>query len=478
MKRLSTFFWTLILMTVAPVMVYGQTDDCPAIVKKALDATDTICSSTARNQACFGNINLNVESQANTAAFTFTKPGDLISVDGIKTMTLSPLDTQAGTWGVALMKIQANLLDTLPEQNVTFVLFGDVEIDNAVDQIPTLDVIIKQTANVRQAPSKTAAVVASGKSGTALVADGRSEDTGWLRIHSTDLSLQGWVSAPLVKSDGDLKTLAVISADAPRFSPMQAFYFKSGLNDAPCSAAPDSGILIQAPKGAGNISLTADDVQITLNSTAYIQAQAGGEMTISMIEGQGMVTAAGMTTLVPAGTRVRIPLDNALRANGQPISPEPYDDARIAVLPIGLLTDAITTTPALTVDAIATAIAEIQPLPGKWAQPASRANVTPECGQGATIAMQATTFRIAEGPFDLAQMLGTSSDGTQSIKSMVIKYQGLNSYTIDVDVSSARAHYALQVVSPTRMHVDSLITSMVVKGCVITASDLIEYTGK
>ena len=99
---------------------------------------------------------------------------------------------------------------------------------------------------------------------------------------------------------------------------MQAFYFKTGLDDAPCSAAPDSGILIQTPKGAGTISLTADDIQITLGSTAYIQAQVGGEFTISVIEGQGTVTAAGVTVTVPGGTHVRVPLDNTLTAAGAP----------------------------------------------------------------------------------------------------------------------------------------------------------------
>ena len=30
---------------------------------------------------------------------------------------------------------------------------------------------------------------------------------------------------------------------------MQAFYFRSGIGDAPCAEAPNSGILIQTPEG-------------------------------------------------------------------------------------------------------------------------------------------------------------------------------------------------------------------------------------
>src|SRR5690606_24390666 len=37
----------------------------------------------------------------------------------------------AGTWGVSLLKAQANLPDTLPGQNVTFLLYGGAALDNA-----------------------------------------------------------------------------------------------------------------------------------------------------------------------------------------------------------------------------------------------------------------------------------------------------------------------------------------------------------
>jgi hypothetical protein len=461
-------------MAVTPVWIYAQAADCPTIVKTALDATNHVCSSTGRNQACYGNINLSVESQADTSSFSFTKPGDLVSVEGIKSLTLSPLDAKTETWGVALMKIQANLPDTLPGQNVVFVLFGDVQIDNAVEPTLTLEVTPKQTANVRQEPSTSAAVVASAKGGMALVADGRSEDSAWLRVHSADLSLQGWISAPLVKGSDDLQTLAVVGVDTLHVGPMQAFYFKTGSNDAPCSAAPDSGILIQTPKGAGKISLTANNVEVTLGSTAYVQAQASGFMTVNVVEGQGAVTAAGTTVNVPAGTRVRVPLDNALNPSGQPIGPEPYDDARMAVLPIGLLTESIAIAPALSADAIASAAAEIQPLPGTWA---SSANVVNAVGCG--IASGQTTLKVTysdvKSPYDLAQIIALN--GQPIPLSELNPTQQGNTYTVDYDDGTVQTHFEVRVLSPTQMQRDMVTTFKTPAGCVTTGSGTFEHVG-
>jgi hypothetical protein len=248
---------------------------------------------------------------------------------------------------------------------VSFILFGDVQIDNAVGALAAiLPVSVKQTINIREQPSKTGKVVSPLQPGTDMVTDGISEDGAWLRVHNDDSSIQGWVSAGIVTVDGDVKTLAVVKADVPHYSPMQAFYFKSGLNDAPCTEAPDSGILIQTPEGAGKIALNVNGADITLGSTAYFQAQAGGEMTLSVVEGQGTVTAAGKTVTVPAGTRARVPLDANLTANGEPVGPEPYDAADLASLPLRLMPQSIAIAPALGADALASL--SIEPTPGKW----------------------------------------------------------------------------------------------------------------
>ena len=153
---------------------------------------------------------------------------------------------------------------------------------------------------------------------------------------------EGWVFAGFVNASRDVSRLPVIDPAALRiYRPMQAFYFQSGLADRPCKQAPDSGILIQTPKGAGKIQLLANDVEVQLGSTAYLQAQPNGDLTIAVIEGSGRVTARGVTVVVPAGTQVKIPLNANLKATGQPGKLESYDVPSLRLLPLKLLQRAI-----------------------------------------------------------------------------------------------------------------------------------------
>jgi len=102
-------------------------------------------------------------------------------------------------------------------------------------------------------------------------------------------------------------------------TPMQAFSFRTGLGSTTCAEAPADGILIQTPEGAGKVNLRANGVDIELGSTAYLTAQPGQFMTVSVVEGQGTVTSDGVSVEVPAGMQTSIPLDDDLNADGEPM---------------------------------------------------------------------------------------------------------------------------------------------------------------
>lgn len=131
---LKTFLSFTFILWLAPVMLLAQASDCPEIVSKALSAADEACRQTGRNQACYGNFNLEATGQPGAEDFTFSQAGDIVNIADVQTMKLSPMKIESQEWGVALLKLQANIPDTLPGQNVTFLLFGDVEITNAVNQ--------------------------------------------------------------------------------------------------------------------------------------------------------------------------------------------------------------------------------------------------------------------------------------------------------------------------------------------------------
>lgn len=476
-------FVLLLLVMIVPVavMAQGSSDTCPGIVQTALQAADQFCTGSGRNQACYGNVLIAAEAQPTVTDFTFDSAGDVVNVGDISSMALSPMNVDTQEWGVAVLRLQANIPDTLPGQNVTFLMFGDVEIQNAAapppapaastedepetvePEVVTLDVAPGggQNINVRATPSTSAALAGVLRTGEVATADGRNAAGDWLRVTLPD-GTGGWVFANLVTASGDASTLAVVEGtaapgrpvssggsltlgqtiegeitnagfeaiytfsgtagmlinvrmerqsgdldtyvnllapdgnqlafndDSPelgtrgsiltgitlpadgtytlvatryrqqqgsssgRFSllveldpnlsysrPMQAFYFRTGIGDSQCAEAPNSGILVQTPQGISEVRLLVNGVRFELGSTAYLQAEAGGDMNIFVVEGGGRAESGGEAQFIPAGTFVTVPLDENLEAAGPPTEPEPYDPAQLGALPVNILPERI-----------------------------------------------------------------------------------------------------------------------------------------
>src|SRR5690606_38511018 len=170
------------------------------------------CAATDRNQACYGYVQLQDTPRDGVEEFTFEQTGDLVNVADVETLRLSSLDEDSNTWGIALMKLQANLPASLPGQNVTFVLFGNVEIQNAVEpgeELATIEISANDGINVRSGPSTDYRVIGSLMRNEAVTANGRNEDGSWLRIQVPDSDALGWVFAELVTTDDDTSALRV-----------------------------------------------------------------------------------------------------------------------------------------------------------------------------------------------------------------------------------------------------------------------------
>jgi hypothetical protein len=344
--------------------------DCPAIVTAALATASEACTTLGRNQACYGNNLLQATAHADAPAFIFEQVGDVVSVADIDSLTLSSMNLTDETWGVALMQLQANLPDTLPGQNVTVLLFGDVAITNAVESYIDLEITTTANVNLRLRPlTSEENIISVLPEGETFIANGRLADNSWIRIVTNDnLREVGWVSAEFVTSDNDLETLTVVDADAPLYTPMQAFYFRSSIGNSPCAEAP-SGILIQTPEGVGEVSLLINEVNIRLGSTVYLTA-GNGVMSASVIEGHAVLTSNGVSQTVPAGTYAEIPLDSSGVALSPPTVPQPYNLADMQALPISVsLVESVSIAPPLPADQIDAAVAALNVLPrsGTWA---------------------------------------------------------------------------------------------------------------
>lgn len=364
MRAFKLFLVLLISCLTPAALAQG---DCPAIIATALEAVNSACNQTARNQLCYGHITAHITPREGISDLQFEQSGDVAGIADIESLQLSSFSGTDGEWGVVLAKVQANLPDTLPGQNVTFLLFGDVSITDVSNQKVELPVTATSGVNVRQLPTTNASVMASLQNGQEVIATGRLPDNSWIRVRVDDTSA-GWVSAHFL--EGDLYRLPPSTPGGPAFGPMQAFYFTTGFGDASCEEAPESGILVQTPEGAGLIELRANNVDIQLGSTVYLQAVPGDAMYVNVIEGHATLTAYGETQVVPAGTIGTVPLDSNGLASGPPEYPETYNHTALQTLPVDTtLPEAVTVEEGIAEDDIPAAIDIANGLPpngGRW----------------------------------------------------------------------------------------------------------------
>jgi uncharacterized membrane protein YgcG len=339
----------LLLVGLWTVTAVAQTDLCPAVVQQAIAETDHACQITNRNQACYGHISISAEPQPHAADFRFSQIGDIASVLDIRSLRLSSMDTNNFSWGVALLRIQANLPSTLPGQNVTMLVFGDTEIADAATS-PALGITpaAGDFVSIRSQPQTDGSIMGSLASGASMMASGRTQDGSWLRVNMPMDNQIGWVYRPLVNGDSDVNALRVVKPDDPMYGPMQSFYLRTGIGAPRCAELPDSGILIQSPEGAGAIQLSINEVSIEMGSTLFFETNGTNDLVVSVVEGAAHVSSNGVTRPVVAGSNVHVPLDSALAPMGAPTLLEPYDAERMARLPIESLERDITIAPPIT----------------------------------------------------------------------------------------------------------------------------------
>jgi hypothetical protein len=265
--RISIFSVLISLFSVS--LVFAQTA-CPDLVKDALLAVDNNCSELGRNEACYGYDQVEASFLVDVEDDFFSTPRDVADVAELETIRTAPLSLDNGTWGVAVMNLQANMPNTLPGQNVTFLLMGDVEVENAVapdeafQPADALEVEVAVTAgaNIRSGPNTNFNVLGGAGFESILEADGRSEDGDWLRVAYRERP--AWVSSTVLADNPDIEDLPRLSPDLK--TPMQAFYLRTGIGESDCNEAPEDLLLVQGPENI-EIALTVNGADVSLGSS-------------------------------------------------------------------------------------------------------------------------------------------------------------------------------------------------------------------
>ncbi len=292
-------------LAVARAEAYGYVQStCPALVKQAIDNVSAECSKAGRGKLCYGNSTISAEYQPGVSNVKFNAPGDTVDVGSLKRFTLSGLDLAAKHWGVAQMKIKADLPDADPTQAVTMILFGNVQVTDANADASVAAATATQVAGLANSTTAAAPAPSANKTKTATATPGFPIDM------------------------------------SPNLYPgMQAFYFQSG-NTALCDQAPHDGLLIQAPQGNNaRVTLVINSVTVSLGSTVYITAQPGQFFTVNTLEGSASVTAFGQTIPVFAGMSAQIPIDARMRASAAPLARGYFVPDSVRAVPTGVFPD-------------------------------------------------------------------------------------------------------------------------------------------
>jgi hypothetical protein len=109
---------------------FAQKDtDCQVLIEKAIQASDSFCSQIGSNKACYGNNTINADLKPGTTQ-KFTERGDIVDVDNVRRLSASPIKLDSNEWGIAFLRVIANLPRSLPGQTVTMIVFGNTTLDN------------------------------------------------------------------------------------------------------------------------------------------------------------------------------------------------------------------------------------------------------------------------------------------------------------------------------------------------------------
>ncbi len=339
MRRLPAF----VLFVMLVFSAFAQAQTCPAMQEEALAKLVEHCAEQEAGALCLGGATVTpVYRQSWERAAMLDEPGDAVSIAGIDWLSVSNEDQ---TWGVARARFPAYAGDGFEASDSALVALGNVALfpqDAADPPAALVDVKVTaaQGANLRAAPNTDAPIIARLAVSRGLKAVGRHPSGAWLLIYAAP-ELRGWISQSVVSQPAEgLPALDADAETAPLWLPWHRFDFRSGVDDAPCAAAPESGILLQTSKLVAPRRFTINAARLRLAGTAWLQAQISSGMLIHITDGRAWISTAEGQAALSGGqfTRVALERDNdgEMRATAL-TEPAAYNYLELSVLPIRAL---------------------------------------------------------------------------------------------------------------------------------------------
>ncbi|MCB9452263.1 MAG: LysM peptidoglycan-binding domain-containing protein [Anaerolineaceae bacterium] len=291
----------LLLGLIVPVLAQ-ENPACPVLVEMALAQVGNNCGGLGRNIACYGYNRVDATFAAGFDPQIFAQPADQTSLADFQTIRTAPLDVALNQWGIAVLNVQANVPDTLPGQAVTMLLFGDSEIENAIEMpanpADRITVITQADVTLFSGPGTTTDPISTTGTGTVLDASARSVDGLWIKVQFSSGS--AWLERGAVNDNPRIDALPVADSTGT-LSPMQAFYLRNTPGqDLECGQMP-SVLAIQSPQGIA-VDLTVNGAHIRLGSLVALQIVDNDTLQLTTLEGHAELEPdTSNATSVPAG---------------------------------------------------------------------------------------------------------------------------------------------------------------------------------
>lgn len=323
---------------------------CPTLVREAQDFAASNCSELDTNQACIAYDAVTGETNIPN---TLNNVGDRVGVWDIRSVQMSSMDLVNGLWGLLLMSVEVDVSgDGAFQDSIQIVLYGDAELQNTSRFV---QVIALTDIDIYEKPRTDSPILSQLAQDDNIIVNSQLEDGLWLRVRfnseETGESQLGWLQTDLVEATSPLDEVTILTPEeaeeipdeTSQFGSMQAFYFESGQDDALCEEAPNSGMLIQTPEGEASVSFVIDEVVVTMNGTGVITAEADGNFTVIVVEGEADVCHDNVCSTAGANEAIDVVLDSDLNAIGTPSEAREATASELQGLPLNVVDDPVAT---------------------------------------------------------------------------------------------------------------------------------------
>lgn len=309
MPRGRTLFLivTVFLLVALSMVFVAQAQDtgktCPEVVSDSLTALGMNCANLGRNSSCLGHEEVRHTSFVGSVpAGFYTQPGDRVDLPNVETVQTGPFNLAQEVWGLNVMNVNANVPLSASQRGVVFVQFGGVEVENGVEPDSAVQLVNGINVTTLAAtdlltwsqPAETghaSEVIASIPSGASVSLDALSPASDFGRV--VYQNQVGWVSLASVDTSGvDLSGLPVIGADD--YTPMQSFYFRTGVGGIPCTEAP-SLLFVQGPDNV-SVDIQVFKQPVRIESTVVFRSLPPGDQLGNTLE---LIVLSGLAKLYP-----------------------------------------------------------------------------------------------------------------------------------------------------------------------------------